>query len=139
MMARDRQPIRDAIEESTDNIPEGPFGKVGDGTVLGAGGFLAVEASRPLIDFVPGIKQPGYKITAHSTEVLEPGTERHTLTVPAISEEVARFAAKYAATPSNIDFSLSDTEIVSIEELTEQPGYTTHRIVVDVDRGDVLD
>jgi len=138
-MARDRQPIRDVIEQSTDNIPEGPFGKVGDGTVLGAGGFLAVEASRPFVDFVPGIKQPGYSITAHGTEVVSPGTELHTITISAISEEVARFAAKYAATPSNIDFSLSDTEIVSIEELTEQPGYTTHRIVVEVDRGDVLD
>lgn len=125
------QPVRDRFEEVTDKIPEGPRGKVGGGSLVGAAGFLAVESSRPIIEFVPGVKQPGYNVTAHGTKDLGNGVERHVLTITAASEDVAKFVAKYVATPSNIDYFRSDTEVVGVEEVTERGTYSTYKITVD--------
>jgi len=132
-----RRPLRDKAEEAFDKIPSGPLGKVGEGDLAGAGGFLAVESTRPVIDFIPGVKQPGYSISAHGTENMN-GKTRHTLTVNAFSKDVAEFAAQYAATPSNIDFLTADTQIVDVEPVEERGTYSTWRITVDVaERGDL--
>lgn len=135
----EEQPVRDRFEEVTREIPEGPMGKVGGGNLIGGAGFLAVESTRPFIDFIPGVKQPGYKLTAHGTKKIGEDEERHILTIAAISEEVARFAAKYNAAPSNIDYLSSDVEIVDIDEVTERAAYTTYQITVDIERGEVTD
>lgn len=127
------QPVRDRFEEVTDKIPEGPMGKVGGGNLLGAGGFLAVESTRPFIEFIPGVKQPGYHITAHGTKRLEDGTERHVLTVTAVTQVIAEFAAEYTAAPSNIDYLRSEIKTVDVEELTERGTYSTYQMTVDVD------
>lgn len=132
------QPVRDRFESVTREIPEGPMGKVGGGNLLGAAGFVAVESTKPVWQFVPGLKQPGYKITAHGTKEIGEGDERHILTVVAISEEVARFAAKYTASPSNIDYLSSKITVKEINELTERAGYTTFEFVVDVERGEAV-
>jgi len=126
------RPLRDKFESITDRIPTGPLDKVGEGDLVGLGGFVAVEATRPLIEFVPGLKQPGYKVNAHSTEKLPANIERHTVTIQAISEDVAEFVAGYTATPSNIDFLTTDIDLYNTEIVTERPTYTTFRITVDI-------
>lgn len=123
------RPIRDRFEEATEKIPSGPLGSIGGGDLVGAAGFLAVESTRPVADFIPGVKQPGYKITAHSTRRVESG-EEHTLNVAAISENVAKWAAQYGSSPSNVNFIASDKEILEVEEVTRRRGYSTYRIVV---------
>lgn len=126
-----KRPLRDRFSDSVDKVPRGPLGKVGDGNLVGGAGFLAVESTRPFIDFIPGVKQPGYNILAHSTERFDGGTT-HTLTITAVSEEVAEFVAKYAATPSNWDYITAETEIKGKEVLEEQRGYNTWKITVRV-------
>lgn len=126
------QPVRDRFEEVTEGIPEGPMGKVGGGSILGAVGYLGVEFTKPIWTFVPGVKQPGYKITAHGTKDLSGANERHILTVVAISEQVARFAAKYTAAPSNLDFVIDDVDVVSVDEISERTVYSTYHMYVDV-------
>lgn len=123
------RPVRDRFEETTDKIPTGPFGTVGDGNIVGAAGFLAVESSRPVIEFIPGIKQPGYKVTAHSTRRVADG-EEHVIGVAAVSENVARWAAQYTASPGNVNFLVSDKEIKRVKEVTERRGYSSYRITV---------
>lgn len=130
----DEQPVRDKFEEVTDKIPEGPMGKVGGGNIIGGAGFVAVESTKPLWQFIPGIKQPGYKVTAHGTKSLGDGKERHVLTVAALSEDVAEFAAEYTAAPSNINYLSSDIELVEIKEITERPTYSTYQATVDVNQ-----
>lgn len=127
------QPVRDRFEEVTEKIPEGPMGKVGGGNLIGGAGYIAVESTKPIWQFVPGIRQPGYRVTAHGTKDLGNGLERHALTVTALSRNVAEFAAAYAAAPSNIDYLRSRVDIVDIEEITERGTYSTYRVTVDVD------
>jgi len=126
------QPIRDRLSDATDKIPEGPLSKLGGGNLIGAGCFAAVEASKPVWQFVPGVKQPGYKVTAHGTKYMGGGRERHKLTLAAIREDVAEFAAEYTATPSNIDYIRADIELVELDEIVERGTYSTYDIVVDV-------
>lgn len=124
-----KRPVRDRFEEATDRIPSGPLGATGGGDLVGAAGWLAVESTRPVIQFIPGIKQPGYKVTAHSTRRVTDG-EEHTLNVAAISENVAKWVAQYTSSPSNVNFAASEKDIISIDIVTERPAYTTYQIVV---------
>jgi len=128
----EERPVRDKLEGATDKIPEGPRGKIGGGNLLGAGGYVAVEATRPLFTLIPGLRQPGYTITSHSTEKTGEGTERHTLMVTALTEDVAEFAAEYNSAASNIDYFRSDVENIKVEKVTERGTYSTFNIVVDV-------
>jgi hypothetical protein len=125
------RPVRDRLEEAGNNLPEGPLGKVGSGDAVGAAGYLAVESTRPFIEFVPGIKQPGYQVHAHGTETISEGT-RHRLTVSAVSRNVAEFVAEYTAVPSNIDYFTTDTEISDVEVVEERRTYSTWKVTVDV-------
>lgn len=125
-----RRPLRDTFETNvTDKIPSGPLGKIGEGDVIGAGGFIAVEATRPFFTFVPGLKQPGYHVTSHTTDTTDDG-EVHTVTVTAISEDVAEFVAQYTASPSNVNFLVSNIELLSTEVVTERSTYSTYRMEV---------
>lgn len=123
------QPVRDKVGEATSKIPSGPRGTVGGGDIIGAGGFLAVEASRPFIEFIPGVKQPGYKINAHSTRRVSDG-EEHIINVSSISRNVALWVAQYTASPSNVNFVAAEKDILNVEEITERPAYNTYRITV---------
>lgn len=132
-----RKPLRDRVSEAVSNVPESPLGKVGDGNLLGAGGFALVESSKPAFTFVPGVKQPGYKIISHGAENVE-GHERHTLKISAFSRNVARFAAQYESAPSNVDYITTETDVESIEETFSRSTYSTYEIVVNVDqRGEI--
>lgn len=124
--------FRDRLENASERIPQGPLRKTGGGNLVGGAGFLAVESSKPFFDFLPGVKQPGYKITAHSTERAN-GFVDHMLTVAAIGENVARFAAKYEATPSNIDYLTSETKIIDVELVEKEWAYSIWKITVRVD------
>jgi len=126
------RPIRDEFASATDRIPEGPLGKVGGGNLLGAGGFAAVEATRPVWQFIPGVKQPGYKIISHGSEYVGNGVERHSIKVAAVSEDIAEFAAEYVSAPSNIDYLRSDIENTQVEVETKRGSYSTFNITVDL-------
>ena len=126
------RPIRDRLASSTDKIPEGPLGKLGGGNLLGAGGFVAVEATRPVWQFIPGVKQPGYKIISHGSKYIGNGVEQHSIKVAAVSEDVAEFAAEYVAAPSNVDYLRSDIENTQVEVETERGSYSTFTITVDL-------
>lgn len=127
-----RRPVRDNIEERFDRLPSGPFGKVGRGNVAGAAGYATIEAVKAGVDLVPGVREPGWNITAHTTKRREDFTD-HILVVDAVSGTVARFAAKYQAPPSNIDYLTSEVEILDVEVLEERSTYNTYRITVRVD------
>lgn len=131
-----KRPLRELFEEKVGEVPSGPLGKSGGGNLVGAGGFIAVEATRPIIDFIPGLKQPGYSVSSHGAEEIDGGT-RHTVIVNAISKNIAEFVAKYESIPSNIDYLTSEPKIVSIEEMESKETYSMWRIIVDVTtRGD---
>lgn len=121
--------VRDAVENTADKIPSGPMGNVGKGDVIGAAGFFAVESTKPVWQFIPGIKQPGYKIVSHGAKRVEEG-EEHVVGVTAISEDVAEWAAQYVAAPSNISFVVSDKEVTDVKETTQRRGYSTYHVTV---------
>lgn len=116
------KPIRDRIRGITDSIPSGPKGKAGEGDLLGAGGYLAVETIRAGTQFIPGIQQPGYKIYSHSVES-EGKHEIHSFEIAAISQDVAEFVAQYFSSPSNVNFLLADVEILNVEINTSRRTY----------------
>lgn len=128
----EERPAREKFEEVTEKIPDGPMGKVGGGDLLGAAGYVAVESTKPVWQFIPGIRQPGYQVTAHGTKKIEQEVERHVLTVNAISKNIGQFAAQYVASPSNIDFVRSEVKLVDTEELTQRGTYSTYQMTVDV-------
>jgi len=131
------RPLRERFENATDKIPEGPLGKTGNGELIGAGGFLAVEASRPVIDFIPGVKQPGYSVIGHGIEQKD-GFVEHTLNIAAVSENVARFVAEYAAAPSNVDYVTAETKIVDTQLIENRRTYSSWEFTVHIDeRGEL--
>lgn len=130
-----KRPIRDKLErEGTGRVPSGPLGKVGEGDIIGAGGFLAVETARTAFQFLPGIKTPGYSIVAHNAESVSDG-EVHRFTITAISEDVAEFVAQYSSAPGNINFVISDVELEETDRVTTRPGYSTYNIRVRLMEG----
>lgn len=126
-----KRPLRESFEEQLDNIPEGPFGKTGEGDVFGVAGFFAVETARTFTGFIPGLKQPGYHIVGHSISEHSEYME-HTLVVSAISRDVAEFVAQYTAAPSNIDFVASDIERMNVKKVKERETYSHWEITVRV-------
>jgi hypothetical protein len=133
------RPAREAIEDALDNIPSaGPLGKIGDGDITGVAGYLAISTGQLSVLPIPGVRQPGYSVISHGSEVME-NKVRHTVRITAASKNVAKFASEYeVSSPSNIDFITSEIETVSIEEVKPRPTYSTWEVVVDVaDRGDI--
>lgn len=134
-----KAPVRDRFQEVTEKIPEGPMGKVGGGSLIGAIGYTAVSATRPIIDFIPGLRQPGFTVTAHGTKKIGPNHERHFIIVTAASEKVAEFVAEYNSAPSNIDYIRSNIRLVGVEEIQERATYSTYEFTVDVITKEILD
>lgn len=133
----EQREIRKRFEDATDKVPSGPLGKVGNGEVIGAGGFLAAESLRPVAEFIPGVKQPGYSIVSHGMERKD-GFSEHKLIVTAVSQNVARFVAEYASAPSNIDYVTAETEIVNVEMVEQRRTYSAWEFTVHVDeRGEI--
>lgn len=132
-------PVRDRFQEVTEKIPEGPMGKVGGGNLIGAAGYTAVSATRPILDFIPGIRQPGFTVTAHGTKQIGPNHTRHIIVISALSEKVAEFVAEYNAAPSNIDYLRSEIRLVELKELQRQRTYTIYQMTVDVITKEILE
>ena len=128
--------IRSKLENTLDSVPPGPLDNLGEGSAVGVAGYFAISTGQTAVLPIPGIRQPGYHVISHGMSE-EGEYERHTVRINAASRDVAEFAAKYdVASPSNIDFLTSETEIVSIEEITQRPTLSTWEIIVDVaDRG----
>lgn len=136
-----KRPAREKFEEFNERIPSGPLGKAGDGTLVGAAGYLAKSSTNPIFEFLPGLRQPGFTIVSHSVETStspQDTFERHTFAITSISRDVAEFVAKYFAAASTIDFTTSETEIEDVELVTERATYSTWKIAVLVDeRGEI--
>lgn len=129
-----RRPLRDRFEDVTERIPNGPFGALGRGNVIGLTGFLAVESGEVITSPVPGLTRPGFKKVSHSVEVLDDGLQEHTVRIHAFSKDVAEFVTQYDSSASNYDFIRGKTEVKSVEEIDKQSSYTTYEITVEVDR-----
>jgi len=130
--------LRSKIEDTLDKIPNGPLDNVGEGSLAGVAGYMAISTGQTAVIPIPGVRQPGYHTISHGVEPMDE-FERHTVRISAASRDVAEFAAKYdVASPSNIDFLTSETEVVSVEEIKERPTLSTWEIIVDVaDRGQI--
>lgn len=130
------RPIREAVESVTDNIPDGPAGKLGDGDITGYAGYLAIKTGQLAVLPIPGVKQPGFHTISHGAEQMEE-FERHTVNINAASRHVAKIAAEYeVAAPSNIDYVTGEIDVVSIEEKKQRSSFSTWEVIVDVaDRG----
>lgn len=130
--------LRDKVEDTLDNIPNGPLDNLGEGSAAGVLGYMAISTGQTAVIPIPGVRQPGYHTISHGVDVRDE-FERHTVRISAASKNVAEFAAKYdVASPSNIDFLTSETEIVSVEQIKERPTLSTWEVVVDVaDRGQI--
>lgn len=130
------RPIREAFESATDNIPEGPFGKFGDGDLTGYAGYAAIKTGQISVIPIPGVRQPGFHVISHGVEQFG-DFERHTVNISAASEHIARIAAEYeVSAPSNIDYFTSEVDAISVDEIKERSTFSTWEIVVDVaDRG----
>jgi hypothetical protein len=131
-----KRPGRDLFEKTLNVVPEGPFGKIGEGNVVGYAGYFASSTGQLAVLPIPGVRQPGYHPISHNVEVRD-NFERHTVAIAAASKNVAEVAASYGvASPSNIDFITGEVDVVSTEKVNERSTYTTWEVVVDVaDRG----
>lgn len=129
--------LRERFEKNADRVPVGPLNKTGDGQLVGLAGYAAISTGQTAVLPVPGVRQPGYNVISHGSEVF-PKYVRHTVRINAASKNVAEFAAKYGVSaPSNLDYLTSEIETVSIEEVKKRPTFSTWEIVVDVaDRGE---
>jgi len=128
------RPARDTFENVTEKIPQGPFGAIGRGNVLGAVGYIVVESGEVLTIPIPGVTRPGFRQVSHGFKGVEGGKQIHELIIHAFSKDVAEFATQYNTAPSNYDFLKGQTEILEIEELDRENIYTTYRIKVGIDR-----
>lgn len=123
-----RRPVRDRIENTTEKIPRGPRGFIGKGNAIGGAGVLTVSLANT---FLPDTFAVGFNVESQEVERLN-GLERHTFVINAVSKDVAESAAKFLATPSNVDFALSETEVVSTELVKERPTFSAWGVVVEV-------
>jgi hypothetical protein len=130
------RPLREGLEDVLERIPEGPGKKLGEGDMLGAAGYFAISTGQTAVIPIPGVRQPGYSVISHGSEVMETKV-RHTVRITAASKNVAKFASEYeVSAPSNLDYSTGEVVTVSIEEVKPRPTYSTWEVVVDVaDRG----
>lgn len=131
-----RRPLRSSFEKTTDKIPQGPLGKLGDGVLVGYTGYVATRTGQLAVLPIPGVRQPGFHVISHGVKEFNE-FERHTVNISAASRQVAQVVAEYhVAAPSNIDFLTGEVETVSIEQKKERGTFSTWEIVVDVaDRG----
>lgn len=130
------KPLRRALEKSAEKIPSGPLGKIGEGNIASAGGYLAIKTGQLAVLPIPGVRQPGFHAISHGVEQRE-DFERHFIRINAASRQIAEIACEYEiASPSNIDYVTSEVETVEVTELKSRPTYSTWEFVVDVaDRG----
>ena len=128
------RPVRDRLESLTESIPTGPLGKVGQGNVTGALGYIAVESGEIVTIPIPGATRPGFKYVSHSFVGVENGIQTYKIVVHAVSRDVAEFAVQYKAAPSNLDFLKGATEVTNVKELDKERGYTSYEMTIEVDR-----
>jgi hypothetical protein len=130
------RPIREATEQFTDNIPDGPGGIIGEGNVVGYAGLFAIRTGQLAVLPVPGVRQPGFNVISHGSEKYDEYV-RHTVRVNAASRHVAQTAAEYlVAAPSNVDYVTAEIETISMEEVKQRSTFSTWEFAIDVaDRG----
>ena len=128
------QPVRKQINTLTDRVPSGPLGAIGEGDLIGFLGFVAVESGEIITIPIPGANRPGFKKVSHGMDMEEPGLQRHTIVIHAISKDVAEFVTQYSSAPSNFDFLRGRTTVEDVEELDTDSSYSTYRITILVDR-----
>lgn len=133
------RPFRDALEQVTSNVPEGPLGKVGGGNLTGALGYVAVESGEVITIPIPGANRPGFKYVSHSFVGVENDVQEYKIVVHAISKDVAKFAVEYKAAPSNYDFLKGISKVTNVRELDRENVYSTYEMTIEVDRGAVRD
>lgn len=123
------RPLRNALENTTTKIPEGPLGFVGGGSGIGFVGFIGTEITKA---FVPGSElDPGFEVLNH--QIKRSGqTERHKFEINAYNQNIARMAARVRAAPSNVDFITQRTEIINVNEKRSRTTASTWSITVQV-------
>lgn len=130
------KPVRDNLSTSLDQIPSGPFDKVGKGNIATSIGYFGVSLTKTITGYIPGVKRPGYTVLSHNVEFGET-EDIHIVEVYAVSRKIAEFVSKYeVAASSNIEYIQSDIQIISIEEVRRRQTYSLWEMVVEVDRGD---
>ena len=110
------RPVRSELEPFFDKIPDGPLGVLGSGNVYGGATYLTASALQGL-NPVDGVRI-GYNFESSSV-TRRNGQEMHTYRVNASSRQVAQFAARYKASPSNIDY-LTDRPTVTGTSLVKE-------------------
>lgn len=131
-----RTPIRSAVEGVTSRVPKGPLGFFGEGNAVGAAGFTAVGVANTFIP-IDGVRV-GYRIQSHSIS-RQKDANIHTFVINAASRDVARFAAKLNAAPSNVDFFARETDITDIDRIEKRRTFSTFRVKVKVDQREAVE
>lgn len=134
--ASSNRPGRETLEETLEQVPDGPLGKIGGGNAVGAVGYYITDVAKVVTIPIPGARPPGFHVISHGVEDIG-DAERHTVMINAATKFVAEFAAEYVVSaPSNIDFLTAEIENHKTEEVTNRSTYSTWKVVVDVaDRG----
>lgn len=109
-----KRPLRNSIEQVTEDVPRGPLGFVGEGNLVGASSYFAVALANGLVP-VDGI-DIGFDIESHSVKSREDGFEVHEFVIHSASRDTARFIARFKSSPSNIQALATDTTVTTIEE-----------------------
>jgi hypothetical protein len=126
-----RRPIRDWLENNTEEVEPRFRGNVGDGNIVGASGYLVVQGISFITGFVPGLRRPGFTVVSRASSV-EDGVYTDVFEIDAASRDVAEFVASYFAAPSTSDYITSEKEVNS-EVIEERSTYSRYRITVITD------
>lgn len=131
-----KRPIREEVENRLQDFEGGPLDFAGHGNIVGGVGYAGVQAANTAV-FVGtlgtfGGVQIGFRTISHGVE--ERGEEElHTFHIHAWSQDIAQFAAKYFSAPSNFDFAVGETEIISVENVQDRRTAPTWRIKIGVE------
>lgn len=129
LMPASHRPIRNTVEFTSEKIPKGPLGFVGNGNLLGGVNFLVVSSINGLIP-VDGL-DAGYNIQSHNVSK-EGDDQVHSFLINAWSKDTAKVVAKVNAAPSLADLAIRRTDVVSAEEDTPRRTASTWRVKVRV-------
>ena len=122
----DAQKIREQLDSSLGEIPEGPVGFAGRGKLFGAANYFAVATLNGIIP-VDGL-DVGFEIRSSSVQDVQDG-EQHTFEILASNKRLAEFVARFESAPTNIDFIRHNPEVKSSEVSKERDTLNLYRVV----------
>lgn len=125
-----KKPIRSIITKASSKVPKGPLGVLGKGNVVGGAGFFISSAVNGIVP-IDGV-EVGFQVETHNVE-RSGNVEEHTFLVHSLTEQTARFAARYKSTPTNLNAIFDEVEVVSAEEVKERQGFSLWKIRTEVD------